>query len=87
LYIEMLKAGYTPVCEFHYVHHTPEGKRYTNQAELAQRVVDAASAAGIGMTMLPVLYQYSGFGARAPRDDQRRFINTPESLHELLAAL
>ena len=87
LYIEMLKAGYTSVCEFHYVHHTPEGKRYTNQAELAQRVVDAASAAGIGMTMLPVLYQYSGFGARAPRDDQRRFINTPESLHELLAAL
>jgi formimidoylglutamate deiminase len=87
LYIEMLKAGYTSVCEFHYVHHTPDGKRYTNQAELAQRVVDAASAAGIGMTMLPVLYQYSGFGARAPRDDQRRFINTPESLHELLAAL
>lgn len=87
LYIEMLKAGYTSVCEFHYVHHTPEGKRYTNQAELAQRVVDAASAAGIGMTMLPVLYQYSGFGARAQRDDQRRFINTPESLHELLAAL
>ncbi|MDQ0622590.1 formimidoylglutamate deiminase [Paraburkholderia graminis] len=87
LYIEMLKAGYTSVCEFHYVHHTPEGKRYTNQAELAQRVVDAASAAGIGMTMLPVLYQYSGFGASAPRDDQRRFINTPESLHELLAAL
>lgn len=87
LYIEMLKAGYTSVCEFHYVHHTPDGKRYTNQAELAQRVVDAASAAGIGMTMLPVLYQYSGFGASAPRDDQRRFINTPESLHELLAAL
>src|SRR3569623_155066 len=58
LYIEMLKAGYTSVCEFHYVHHTPEGGRYAYQAELAQRVVDAASAAGIGMTMLPVLYQY-----------------------------
>src|SRR4051794_1443931 len=87
LYIEMLKAGYTSVCEFHYVHHAQDGGRYANCAELAQRVVDAASAAGIGMTMLPVLYQYSGFGARAPRDDQRRFINTPESLHELLAAL
>ena len=39
------------------------------------------------MTMLPVLYQYSGFGARAPRADQQRFINTPESLLELLGAL
>ncbi|MEX3764185.1 formimidoylglutamate deiminase [Paraburkholderia phenoliruptrix] len=87
LYIEMLKAGYTSVCEFHYVHHAPDGNRYANQAELAQRVVDAASAAGIGMTMLPVLYQYSGFGARAPREDQRRFINTPEGLLELLATL
>ncbi|WP_027777346.1 formimidoylglutamate deiminase [Paraburkholderia caledonica] len=87
LYIEMLKAGYTSVCEFHYVHHTPDGGRYGNPAELAQRVVDAASASGIGMTMLPVLYQYSGFGARAPRDDQRRFINTPDSLLELLGAL
>lgn len=87
LYIEMLKAGYTSVCEFHYVHHTPDGGQYGNPAELAQRVVDAASASGIGMTMLPVLYQYSGFGARAPRDDQRRFINTPASLLELLGAL
>ena len=25
LYIEMLKAGYTSVCEFHYLHHTPDG--------------------------------------------------------------
>ncbi|WP_144142921.1 formimidoylglutamate deiminase [Paraburkholderia sp. BCC1884] len=87
LYIEMLKAGYTSVCEFHYVHHTPDGGRYANQAELAQRVVDAASASGIGMTMLPVLYQYSGFGSRAPREDQQRFINTPDSLLALLATL
>ncbi|NUX52339.1 formimidoylglutamate deiminase [Paraburkholderia youngii] len=87
LYIEMLKAGYTSVCEFHYVHHAQDGQRYANQAELAERVVDAAAASGIGMTMLPVLYQYSGFGARAPREDQRRFINTPESLLDLLGTL
>src|ERR1700744_945732 len=77
LYVEMLKAGYTSVCEFHYVHHAADGSRYANAAELAERVVAAAASTGIGMTMLPVLYQYSGFGARAPRDDQRRFINTP----------
>jgi formimidoylglutamate deiminase len=87
LYVEMLKAGYTSVCEFHYVHHAHDGQRYANPAELALRAVDAASETGIGMTMLPVLYQYSGFGARAPRDDQRRFINTPEQLLAIIEAL
>jgi formimidoylglutamate deiminase len=87
LYIEMLKAGYTSVCEFHYVHHAPDGQRYANPAEMAERVVDAAQAAGIGTTMLPVLYQYSGFGALEPRADQARFIHTPESLLASLATL
>ncbi|WP_343676955.1 amidohydrolase family protein, partial [Paraburkholderia heleia] len=41
LYVEMLKAGYTSVCEFHYVHHGKDGQRYASPAELAQRVVDA----------------------------------------------
>ncbi|CAB3792201.1 5'-deoxyadenosine deaminase [Paraburkholderia caffeinitolerans] len=87
LYVEMLKSGYTSVCEFHYVHHAHDGQRYANPAELAQRVVDAASETGVGMTMLPVLYQYSGFGSRAPRDDQRRFINTPEQLLSIIEAV
>jgi formimidoylglutamate deiminase len=87
LYAEMLKAGYTSVCEFHYVHHAGDGRRYGHPPELAQRVVDAAGETGIGMTMLPVLYQYSGFGAQAPRDDQRRFINTPEQLLGLIDTL
>ncbi|WP_244831438.1 formimidoylglutamate deiminase [Caballeronia sp. TF1N1] len=87
LYVEMLKAGYTSVCEFHYVHHAEDGTRHANPAELAQRVVDAASETGIGMTMLPVLYQFSGFGEEPPRDDQRRFVNTTEGYLDLLAAL
>jgi formimidoylglutamate deiminase len=87
LYVEMLKAGYTSVCEFHYVHHAADGKRYANPAELAQRVVDAAGETGIGMTMLPVLYQYSGFNTQPPRDDQRRFINTVDGYFALLRKL
>lgn len=87
LYAEMLKAGYTSVCEFHYVHHAEDGRRYANPAEMAQHVVDAAADTGIGMTMLPVLYQYSGFGALPPRDDQRRFVNTPEQLLALVDTL
>jgi formimidoylglutamate deiminase len=87
LYIEMLKAGYTSVCEFHYVHHAPGGAPYANRAELAERVVDAAGRAGIGITMLPVLYEHSGFNKSAPRDDQRRFLNTPDTLLALIDEL
>jgi formimidoylglutamate deiminase len=87
LYVEMLKCGYTSVCEFHYVHHAQDGSRYPRIAELGARVVDAARDAGIGITMLPVAYQFSGFGNQPPRDDQRRFINTPDGLLELLDAL
>ncbi|WP_124096299.1 formimidoylglutamate deiminase [Burkholderia gladioli] len=87
LYVEMLKAGYTSVCEFHYVHHARDGGPHSHPAELAQRVVDAASETGIGMTMLPVLYQYSGFGAQPPRADQRRFINATDAFLALLDTL
>ncbi|MDR5856159.1 formimidoylglutamate deiminase [Caballeronia sp. LZ062] len=87
LYVEMLKAGYTSVCEFHYVHHAQDGSRHAHPAEMAQRVVDSASETGIGMTMLPVLYQYSGFGAQPPRADQRRFINETDAFLELLGSL
>jgi formimidoylglutamate deiminase len=50
-------------------------------------VVDAAAKTGIGMTMLPVLYQYSGFGEREPTSGQARFVHTPESLLDALVSL
>jgi formimidoylglutamate deiminase len=87
LYIEMLCAGYTAVCEFHYVHHDPSGQPYANPAEMSLRLVAAARRAGIGLTMLPVLYQHSGFGAKPPRDDQRRFIGSVDGLLRIVEAL
>ena len=45
-YVEMAKAGYASVAEFHYVHHDSAGKPYDDPAELAWRVVAAARAAG-----------------------------------------
>ena len=87
LYIEMLKCGYTSVCEFHYLHHDPQGRPYANAVELAERLVAAAGVAGIGLTLLPALYQYSGFGRQAPLPEQRRFLTTPERLLEMLATL
>ncbi|UWE18851.1 formimidoylglutamate deiminase [Herbaspirillum huttiense] len=80
LYIEMLKAGYTSVCEFHYLHHAPGGSPYADRAELALRLMQAASEAGIGMTLLPVLYQYGGFGGQPGSQEQARFIATPDDL-------
>lgn len=78
LYIEMLKAGYTSVAEFHYVHHDSAGKPYADRTELARQISAAASASGIGLTLLPVLYSHSGFGGQAPNHGQRRFINSTE---------
>jgi formimidoylglutamate deiminase len=45
LYIEMLKAGYTSVAEFHYVHHDNNGQPYADPAELALRISQAAATA------------------------------------------
>lgn len=87
LYIEMLKAGYTAVAEFHYVHHDPQGTPYADPAELGGRVAQAARSAGIRLTLLPVLYSYSGFGAQAPTAGQRRFLHTTDSYLELLPRL
>lgn len=80
LYVEMLKAGYTAVGEFHYLHHDPDGKAYADPAEMARRVLSAAKSSGIGMTLLPVLYGYGGFGGQPAGEGQRRFLNTPDSL-------
>lgn len=87
LYIEMLKAGYTSVAEFHYVHHDHNGQPYADPAELSLQISQAASAAGIGLTLLPVLYSHSGFGGLAPNEGQRRFINSTQNYLDLHARL
>ena len=73
LYIELLKGGYSQVAEFHYLHHDPQGQPYPDDAML-QQVMLAAERTGIGQTLLPVLYSYSGFGAQPASAGQRRFI-------------
>ena len=87
LYVEMLEAGYTSVCEFHYVHHDQNGQPYADSAELALALLRAAKASGIGMTLLPVLYQTSGFGGLAPTAGQRRFIQGTDAMLKLLQRL
>ncbi len=87
LYIEMLEAGYTSVCEFHYVHHDTDGRPYADDATLSLALLRAAHTAGIAITLLPVLYQTSGFGAKPPRADQARFIRSTDNMLSLLERL
>ena len=87
LYVEMLEAGYTAVGEFHYLHHDPQGAPYDDPAALSRRVIAAARSSGIGLTHLPVLYGYGGFGGKPAGAGQRRFLNTPDRYLELVASL
>ena len=87
LYVEMLEAGYTSVCEFHYVHHDVDGTPYADDATLSHALIRAAARAGIGLTLLPVLYQTSGFGGKPPRADQARFIRSTDNMLSLLERL
>lgn len=86
LYAEMLRHGYTNVAEFHYVHHDKQGNPYNNLSEMGERLVAAASAVGIGITLVPIFYQKGGFGKPAV-DGQKRFLSaTIDDYYELLEA-
>ena len=87
LYIEMLKAGYTSVAEFHYLHHDAGGRVFADPAEMSERIVAAAASAGIALTHLPVLYAFGGFGGRPASPAQGRFLQDADSHARLLDAL
>ena len=87
LYIDMLKAGYTQVCEFHYVHHDESGAAYATPTALSEAIFQAAQEAGIGLTHLPTLYQTADFGSVPPSDRQRRFLNAPADFLKLVDQL
>ncbi|MBO6859509.1 amidohydrolase family protein, partial [Roseibium sp.] len=84
--MEMLEAGYAAVGEFHYLHHQPGGAPYANLAEMSDRIMAAASDTGIGLTHLPVHYQFGGCDGRPLAAGQIRFGNDFDrfqKLHEL----
>lgn len=85
VFMEMLEAGYGAVAEFHYLHHDVGGAPYDTLAEMSQRITAAAVQAGIGLTLLPVHYQFGGCDLRPLNGGQQRFGNDPERflrLHE-----
>jgi formiminoglutamate deiminase len=85
-FVEMLEAGFTIVGEFHYLHHAPDGRPYANPAETAERIAAAAARAGIGLTLLPVLYTHGNFRGAPPSPGQRRFLNDRDGFERLWEA-
>lgn len=63
--VEMAESGFGAVCEFHYLHHPAGGGTYADPAEMSGRIVAAAEEAGLGLTLLPVIYEQGGLDGRA----------------------
>ncbi|CAD5372003.1 Formiminoglutamic iminohydrolase [Rubrivivax sp. A210] len=80
LYTELLAGGYTQVCEFHYLHHGEDGRPYADALAMSRALAEAAAATGMGLTLLPVLYERAGFAQPALRPDQRRFASDVDTV-------
>ena len=87
LYVEMLEAGYTLVCEFHYLHHAPDGQPYAPATAMSDALLRAAHDTGIRITLLPVLYMAGGFDGRPLSERQRRFGHDIDAYLRLFDAL
>ncbi len=85
-FMEMAEAGYAAVGEFHYLHHGAGGVAYGNIGELSERIAAAATSTGLGLTLLPVLYEFGGCDLRALEGGQRRFGNSKDRFETLYAA-
>ncbi|MGH8232567.1 MAG: formimidoylglutamate deiminase [Steroidobacteraceae bacterium] len=75
-YLELLRGGYTGVVEFLYLHRLRQAPGAALDADLA--IARGAARAGIGLTLLPTLYQHSNFGRGAPSAGQAGFIRSTE---------
>ena len=82
--MEMLESGYATNVEFHYLHHQPGGAPYDDLPEMAQRIAAATLQTGIGLTLLPVQYQYGGCDRRDLTAGQIRFGNDPARFARLM---
>jgi formimidoylglutamate deiminase len=87
LYAELLSQGYTQICEFHYIHRSPNGQPYSDPTEMSWALVQAAQSVGMGITVLPTLYEHRGFDRQGLQDDQRRFASSPESILNIRDAI
>ncbi len=70
-YCEMLRAGYTSVAEFHYLHRDPTNGG--SDDAMFRAIATAAADSGIRLTYVPVHYERAGFEDPAPTAQQASF--------------
>ncbi|RVT96140.1 formimidoylglutamate deiminase [Rhodovarius crocodyli] len=87
LHAECLERGYTHLCEFHYLHHQPDGTPYAAREEMSLRHIAAAETSGIGLTLLPSLYRHGGIFGVEPNPGQRPFLNDLDQFMGMMGAL
>jgi formiminoglutamate deiminase len=74
VYAEMVLAGITSVGEFHYLHHDAGGRRYSDPNAMGHALIDAASDAGLRLTLLDTCYLSSDPDGSPLKDGpQQRF--------------
>ncbi|WP_086818972.1 formimidoylglutamate deiminase [Allokutzneria sp. NRRL B-24872] len=61
-YAEMAIAGVTCVGEFHYLHHAAGGRAYADPNAMGEALRQAASEAGVRLTLLDTCYLAGGIG-------------------------
>jgi formiminoglutamate deiminase len=90
-FAERALAGVTSVGEFHYLHHDPDGRPYADPNAMGHTLAQAASEAGIRLTLLDTCYLAGGLepdGDRPLDGVQRRFSDgTAEAWAARVAAL
>jgi formimidoylglutamate deiminase len=87
LYRELLAGGYTHVVEFHYLAHRPDGTPHDDPLAMSWALADAAAAAGIGLTICPVLYERAGFEGAPLSERQRRFAMSADGVWNAAARI
>jgi formiminoglutamate deiminase len=87
VYGEMVLAGFTRVGEFHYLHHAPGGVRYNDPNAMAEALRQAASDAGIRLTLLDTCYLAGGIDRPLSPEQQRFSDGTADAWASRVAAL
>lgn len=84
-YTEMLNAGFSSVCEFHYVHRDLDNSNDT--VSMSQAIIKAAHEVGMQLTLLPVLYTQSHIDGSPLSELQQRFKLSTDEYIELYQSL
>ncbi|MEM7311999.1 MAG: formimidoylglutamate deiminase [Planctomycetota bacterium] len=87
LYGELKSQGYTWVGEFQYLHNDKDGGLYSEAGIMSNRLVQAARDVGIGICILPVLYQRAGFSGGELDPVQKRFVLSNDQFVDLVQQL